>query len=67
MTTGQTYTKFRQNFICIWANLLRTFGHIFCSFGQALAILLGKFALTQTGLGNFAPAQILEGTVYTTL
>ena len=40
------------------------FGQSFYDFGQAWAILLDKLALVQTGLGNFALAQILKGTLH---
>ena len=63
MSTGQTYAKFEQNFACVTANLLRTFGQTFCSYGQAWQFFLGKFTFIQTSLSNFAPAQILKETL----
>ena len=52
-----------QNFVCVWASLGNSFGQIFCRFGQ-VAILLGIFTLIQTGLSNFALAQIVDGSLY---
>ena len=43
------------------------FGKFFAGLGKLSLILLDKFALIQTGLGNFALAQILEGTQMATL
>ena len=45
-STGQTYAKYAQTFVYVWAkfllfwaNLFSTFGQIFCSFGQARQFL----------------------------
>ena len=71
--TRQTYAKFGQKFACNWANFLQfwanldnSFGQLFCRFKQAYATLLDKFAVIQTGLGNFKLAQIIEETLLLT-